>query len=60
MNDKETQTGHSLELKALVFQLYAAGHTQDAIAAYVGKSKSTINELLKPLQKKKKGDRDGS
>lgn len=43
----------SLELKALIFQMHIAGYTQDAIAAYVGKSKGTINEMLKPLQKKK-------
>jgi predicted transcriptional regulator len=42
-----------LELKSLVFQMHIAECTQDAIAAYVGKSKSTINEMLKPLQKKK-------
>ncbi|MGA1983566.1 MAG: helix-turn-helix domain-containing protein [Acidobacteriaceae bacterium] len=41
----------SLELKALIFQMHMAGCTQDGIAAYVGKSKSTINEMLKPLQK---------
>jgi transposase len=43
----------SLELKALAFQMHSAGYTQNAIAAYVGKSKSTINDLLKPLQKGK-------
>ncbi|MBB5063904.1 transposase [Granulicella mallensis] len=46
----------SLELKALVFQMHTAGCTQDAIAAYVGKSKGTINEMLKPLQKGKKNE----
>ena len=40
-------------LKLLVFQLHHAKYTQDAIAAYVGKSKGTINEMLKPLQKRK-------
>lgn len=43
----------SLELKGLVFQMHLAGCTQDAIAAYVGKSKSTINEMLKPLRRGK-------
>ena len=43
----------NLDLKSLVFQLHVAGYSQDAIAAYVGKSKLTINEMLKPLQKRK-------
>ena len=43
----------SLELKALVFQMHTSGYTHDAIAAYLGKSKTVINELLKPLQNKK-------
>lgn len=42
-----------LALKALVFQMHMAGTTQDAIAAYVGKSKTDINRMLKPLQKGK-------
>jgi len=40
-----------LELKSLLFQMHMAGCTQDAIAAYLGKGKQTINEMLKPLQK---------
>jgi IS30 family transposase len=58
MKEIEAPTSLSLELKTLVFQMHDAGCTQDAIAAYVGKSKSTINEMLKPLQKRR-GDRDG-
>jgi hypothetical protein len=33
--------------------MYTAGITQSAIAAYVGKSKSDINKILKPLPKGK-------
>jgi hypothetical protein len=46
----------SVEMKLLVFQMHSAGCTQDAIAAYVGKSKGTINEMLKPLQKGRKNE----
>jgi transposase len=52
MNGAKT-TDVSLDLRALVFQMHDAGYTQDAIAAYTGKSKGTINEMLKPLQKGK-------
>jgi transposase len=52
-NDKEP-----LALKLLVLQMHLEKYSQDAIAAYVGKSKSTINEMLKPLQKRKE-DRNG-
>ena len=40
----------SLEFKRLLFEMHEAGYTQDAMAAYLGKSKKTINDLLKPLQ----------
>jgi hypothetical protein len=40
----------NLELKSLLFEMHEAGYTQDAMAAYLGKSKKTINEMLKPLQ----------
>jgi hypothetical protein len=40
----------SLELKWLLFEMHEAGYTQDAMAAYLGKGKKTINEMLKPLQ----------
>jgi len=40
----------SLGLKSLLFEMHEAGYTQDAMAAYLGKSKKTINELLRPLQ----------
>jgi hypothetical protein len=43
----------SLALKTLVFQMHQAGFTQGAIAAYVGKSKTDINKILRPLQKEK-------
>jgi transposase len=46
----------SLELKALIFQMHTAGYSQGAIAAYLGKGNSTINELMKPLQKGKKNE----
>jgi hypothetical protein len=46
----------SIEFKSLLFQMHMAGCTQDAIAAYLGKRKSTINEMLKPLPK---GAKDG-
>lgn len=53
MKEAKTTGDVNLGLKSLVFQMHVAGYSQDAIAAYVGKSKSTINELLKPLQKRK-------
>lgn len=40
----------NLGLKSVLFQMHEAGYTQDAIAAYLGKRKNTINEMLKPLQ----------
>ena len=40
----------SLELKWLLFEMHEAGYTQNAMAAYLGKGKKTINEILKPLQ----------
>ncbi len=40
----------NLEMKSLLFEMHEAGYTQDAMAAYLGKSKKTINEMLKPLQ----------
>jgi hypothetical protein len=43
-----------LLLKLLLFQMYSAGMTQDAISKYLGKSKVTINQMLKPLPKKEK------
>ena len=51
MNEQE-QPNDTLILKMLVFQLHSAGYTQDAISAYLGKAKKTINEILKPLQEK--------
>lgn len=46
----ETVSETSLELKRLLFEMHEAGYTQDAMAAYLGKAKRTINEMLKPLQ----------
>jgi DNA-binding CsgD family transcriptional regulator len=43
----------SLLLKLLVLQMHESGYTQDQICAYLQKSKSTVNALLRPLQKKK-------
>jgi hypothetical protein len=40
----------SLEFKRLLFEMHEAGYTQDAMAAYLGKGKKVINEMLKPLQ----------
>jgi hypothetical protein len=51
MEDKTTES--SLALKTLVFQMHMAGISQGAIAAYVGKSKTDVNRMLKPLQKDK-------
>lgn len=48
------EESNEILLKTLVFQMHAAGCTQDAIAAYLGKGKQTINTMLKPLQKEKK------
>lgn len=53
MKQAKTTADLSIELKALIFQMHVSGYSQDAIAAYVGKSKGTINETLKPLPKKK-------
>jgi hypothetical protein len=53
MKETKTTGDVNLELKLLVFQMHVAGYSQDAIASYVGKRKSTINEMLKPLQKRK-------
>jgi hypothetical protein len=52
--DDPKLSSEALLLKILVFQMYQAGVTQDAIARYVGKSKGTINEMLKPLPKKER------
>ena len=46
----ESLSEASLELKRLLFDMHEAGYTQDAMAVYLGKSKKTINEMLKPLQ----------
>ncbi|MGP8173156.1 MAG: hypothetical protein ACLP7O_01255 [Terracidiphilus sp.] len=46
----------SVILKLLAFQMFTAGYTQDEIAAYAEKSKTTINTMLKPLQEKKGKD----
>jgi len=46
----ESLSETSLEFKWLLFEMHEAGYTQDAMAAYLGKSKKTINDLLKPLQ----------
>lgn len=43
----------SLMVKLLVLQMHESGYTQNQICAYLQKSKTTINALLKPLQKKK-------
>jgi ABC-type transport system involved in Fe-S cluster assembly fused permease/ATPase subunit len=53
MSEKSTGAEASVALKTLIFQMYQAGCTQGAIAAYVGKSKTDINQMLKPLQKAK-------
>jgi hypothetical protein len=52
--DESKLSTETLLLKTLVFQMYAAGMTQEAICKYVGKAKSSINEMLKPLPKKGK------
>jgi hypothetical protein len=43
----------SIALKSLIFQMHMAGVAQSAIASYVGKSKTDINRVLKPLRKGK-------
>lgn len=48
MPESLSETG--LELKRLLFEMHEAGYTQEAMAAYLGKGKKTINEMLKPLQ----------
>jgi hypothetical protein len=53
MANDETKD-ESLVLKLLIFQMFSSGRTQDEIAAYVKKSKLTVNAILKPLQKLKK------
>jgi hypothetical protein len=54
MTETKSVGEETIALKALVFQMHMAGCTQDAIAAYLGKGKGTINAMLKPLQKEKK------
>jgi hypothetical protein len=46
----ESPAEDSLGLKWLLFEMHEAGYTQDAMAAYLAKSKKTINEMLRPLQ----------
>jgi len=46
----ENLSDTSLEFKRLLFEMHEAGYTQDAMAAYLGKRKKTINEMLRPLQ----------
>jgi hypothetical protein len=41
-----------LLLKAIVYQMFVSGRTQDEIARYLSKSKGEINAMLKPLSKK--------
>lgn len=53
MEDTRLST-ESILIKTLVFQMYLAGMTQDVISRYIGKSKTTVNEMLKPLPKKEK------
>lgn len=48
----DSNATEELLVKILVFDMYRAGISQDAIAKYMGKSKKTINDLLKPLPKK--------
>ena len=45
------ETDDSICLKLLVFQMHMAGLSQSAIAAYIGKSKTDVNRMLKPLQR---------
>jgi len=56
MNKGILSSDVSLELKALIFHMHMAGYSQNAIASYLGKGNSTINEIMKPLQKGKKNE----
>jgi hypothetical protein len=49
----------SLEFKRLLFEMHEAGYTQEAMAAYLSKSKKTINEMLRPLQNGKGKNTNG-
>jgi hypothetical protein len=53
MKQDEPNDETNFTLRLLVFQMHNAGYSQDAIAAYVGRGKQTINAMLKPLPKKK-------
>ena len=50
--DKQADQEEDIHFKTLLFQMYQAGFTQEAMAKYLGRGKQTINALLKPLQKK--------
>ncbi len=52
--ENENLSQETILLKTLVFQMYEAGMTQEAISKYVGKGKKTVNEWLQPLPKKEK------
>ena len=51
---EHTDNETSIALKALVFQMHVAGFSQGAIETFVGKSKTDINRMLKPLRKNAK------
>jgi transposase len=55
MTSEETKDD-SVALRLLVFHMHSAGYTQNEIAAYVERSKTTINAMLKPLQRRKGKD----
>lgn len=56
MSKEQLGAPMDIALKALVFEMHVKGVSQDAIAKYVGKAKSTINDMLKPLGKWDRGE----
>lgn len=51
-NEGAGRTNELLE-KLIILALYNTGASQDVIAQFLGKSKTTINEMLKALPKRK-------
>jgi len=49
--EQSDKTNELLE-KLIILTLYNSGASQDVIAQFLGKSKTTINEVLKPLGKR--------
>ena len=53
----ESLSDTGLELKWLLFEMHEAGYTQNAMAAYLGKGKKTINEIKTTSKWERKEDK---